>query len=179
MSPMTPDPLPLPAPSTPQAGPDTVEPIARVPLVEETLEVGRRVITTGGVRVLRSIDTRKVTVDEPLRRETVRVERVPVERLLEGTEPPAPRQEGDTLVIPVVEEVLVVERRLFLREELRVHRTSETFHAPQEHVLRSERMSVIRTDAEGRPIADAPQAPDDDAVRAAPPPPDLPRGDTR
>ncbi len=48
------------------------------------------------------------------------IERVKVERLIQ--EPVSQRQEGDTLILPVVEEVLVVEKRLMLREEIRITR---------------------------------------------------------
>ncbi len=48
------------------------------------------------------------------------IERVKVERLI--LEPVSQRQEGDTLILPVVEEVLVVEKRLMLREEIRITR---------------------------------------------------------
>jgi uncharacterized protein (TIGR02271 family) len=34
--------------------------------------------------------------------------------------PVAARQEGDTLIIPVYEEILVVEKRLVLKEEIRI-----------------------------------------------------------
>ncbi len=46
------------------------------------------------------------------------IERVPVNRIV--AESPSQRQEGDTLVLPVVEEVIVVEKRLMLREEIRI-----------------------------------------------------------
>src|SRR5579885_363982 len=48
------------------------------------------------------------------------IEHVPVGRVLDA--PVAQRQEGDTLVLPVVEEVLVYRRKLFLREEIRITR---------------------------------------------------------
>ena len=35
---------------------------------------------------------------------------------------PTIREEGDTIVIPIVEEMLVIERRLLLKEEVRVRR---------------------------------------------------------
>ena len=76
-------------------------------------------------------------------RETVEVDRVAVGRYVDG--PEAPRQEGDTLVVPVFEEVLVVEKRLVLKEEIRItrRRVSETA-APQRVTLRSEEIVVER-----------------------------------
>jgi hypothetical protein len=48
---------------------------------------------------------------------------VQIDRIV--AEPPVQRQEGDTLILPVVEEVLVVEKRLMLREEIRITRRRE------------------------------------------------------
>ena len=75
-------------------------------------------------------------MDEPLLRESVQVERVPINRLV--AEAPASRQEGDTLVVPILEEVLVVEKRLMLMEEVRITRTRTEVHEPQTVTLRSE-----------------------------------------
>ncbi len=60
----------------------------------------------------------------PLFREDCEVERVQVNRMLD--QPAEMRQDGDTLIIPLMEEVLVVEKRLMLREELHIKRRRET-----------------------------------------------------
>ncbi len=59
----------------------------------------------------------------PLFREDCEVERVQVKRILD--QPAEIRQDGDTLIIPLMEEVLVVEKRLMLREELHIKRRRE------------------------------------------------------
>ena len=51
-------------------------------------------------------------------------------------------------------EVVVVEKRLLLKEELRIHRARKEFHAPQAIELRRERVSVQRIDQDGAPAAD-------------------------
>ncbi len=118
-----------------------------VPLVAEQLEIHKRRVETGRVRVTKSVEHEERVVDVSLEREEVTVERVPVERFV--TEPPAVRHEGDVTIIPVMEEVLVVEKRLMLREELRltVHR-SQT-HEPRTVTLRKEVAHVERVPAEG------------------------------
>ena len=46
---------------------------------------------------------------------------MPVGRMLaEGEAPPPSREEGDTLIVPLVEEVAVVVKRLVVREEVRL-----------------------------------------------------------
>lgn len=89
-----------------------------IPLIEERLRVERSVQATGRVRVAVSTTTEERVVEEVLRRRAVEIIRTPIDRVVEA--PPPVREEGDSLVIPVVEEVLVVERRLVLREELRL-----------------------------------------------------------
>ena len=77
----------------------------------ERLDVRRRVRQTGEVRVSVQTRTRDQQVDEQLTRRDARVEHVPVDRFVD--EMPQVRQEGETTIIPVVEEILV--RRLFLK----------------------------------------------------------------
>src|SRR5581483_12103193 len=53
--------------------------------------------------------------------EEVQVEHIPVNRIVETR--PGVRQEGDVTIVPVIEEVITVQKRLLLREEVRVTRT--------------------------------------------------------
>ncbi len=109
---------------------------------EERLSVEKRQRETGRVRVSKLIDTVTETVDEPLLQETVDVEHVPVGQVVKAA--PQPREEGDTLIIPVVEERLVVRKELFLREEIHVRRRRSEHHEPVEVSLRKERVEVER-----------------------------------
>ena len=113
-----------------------------IPLREERLRVERRVVETGRVRVHLSTTTEDATVREALRQESVEVERVPVGR--EVATAPAVREEEDgaVLVVPVLEEVLVVERRLVLREELRIRRVSSSRTSAQTVPLRRQTATV-------------------------------------
>jgi uncharacterized protein (TIGR02271 family) len=115
----------------------------RIPLAEEKLRVDKRVRETGRVRLTKHVDVREEVVDEPLFREKVEVERVPVDRYVD--EPVPTRTEGETTIIPVMEEVLVVEKRLRLKEELHVTRRRTEHRDPQRVTLRSERVEVERT----------------------------------
>ena len=92
-----------------------------IPLAEEAVSVSKREVETGRVQVALTTETRTVIARETLRGRRVEVERVPVGRTLaEGEAPPQSREEGDTLVVPLVEEVAVVVKRLVLREEVRL-----------------------------------------------------------
>ena len=116
-----------------------------VPVMEEELRVGKRVVETGRVRVHKTVREHEETVDEPLMREEYDVERVPIDEFVDG--PVGPRHEGETLVVPVLEEVLVVEKRLVVREELRITRKRTEERRPQRVKLLSEEVSVERADA--------------------------------
>jgi uncharacterized protein (TIGR02271 family) len=111
-----------------------------IPVAAEELDVKKRRWDTGGVRVHLAVREREETVDEPLIRQEVQVERVPINRPVER--PPAPRQEGNVTIIPVVEEVLVVEKRLMLKEEVRITRRKFEAHEPQKVILRSEEPQI-------------------------------------
>lgn len=89
-----------------------------IPLVEEVLHLSKRTVETGRVRVSLTTETVEETLRETLRSRRTEIERVPVGR--EVSEVPATRQEGDVMIVPVVEEELVVVRRLVLKEEIRL-----------------------------------------------------------
>ncbi|MGK3992451.1 YsnF/AvaK domain-containing protein [Sorangium sp. So ce1024] len=120
-----------------------------VPVVAQEIEVTKRTIESGRVRITKQVHERVEAVAEPLERERVFVERVAIDQVV--TEPPATRQEGDTLIVPVVEEVLVIEKRLVLKEELHITRVRSVEVSPPEHVtLRSEDVRVERVPPRGR-----------------------------
>ena len=115
---------------------------AVMPVVAERLKVGRESVETGRVRVTKLVREDKTAVDEPVFTEEVVVERVPVGRFVESA--PAPRQEGDTTIYPVLEEVLVVERRLRLKEEVRISKRVTQTRDRQTVTLRSEDVKIDR-----------------------------------
>lgn len=114
-------PADLPAPPEPDA----------VPLVEEVAHLDVRAVETGRVRVSTHTETVEEVARAELHGEAVEVTRVPVNRPVTGP-PPTMRQEGDVTVVPVFEEVLVVETRLVLKEELHIRKraTVEAVEVP-------------------------------------------------
>jgi uncharacterized protein (TIGR02271 family) len=112
-----------------------------IPVVAEELTVEKRQVTRGTVRIHTRVETREEVVDEPLRREEIAVERVPVNTLVEG-EAPMPHYENEVFVIPILEEVLVVQKRLLIKEEVRVTRRRTTISKPQQVTLRREVVEI-------------------------------------
>jgi uncharacterized protein (TIGR02271 family) len=131
----------------------------RIPLIEEQLAVDTRVVETGrGVRIHKTVSEQPVTIDERLMREEMDVRHVPVDRIVALEEAPATRYEGDTLVVPVLEEVLVVERRLRIKEELHITRIRREERYHDTVSLKAERVEIERfDDATSPPASDTHQ----------------------
>ena len=127
--------------------PEEVQPGETViPLAEERAAVSKREVETGRVRVALTTETETVIAREVLRGRRVEIERVPVNRMLPDGEPaPQSREEGDTLVVPVVEEVAVVVKRLFLREEVLLRFVATEAPFEEEVTVRRQRATVDRT----------------------------------
>lgn len=111
-----------------------------IPVLREELKVSKREVETGRVVVHKTVSERDENVEMLLRRTDVSVERVPVGRTV--TEAPASREEGDVLIIPVLEEVLVVEKRLVLKEELHIRKTTTECTAHEVVRLRTETVKI-------------------------------------
>jgi uncharacterized protein (TIGR02271 family) len=118
-----------------------------IPIVEEEVRVDKREVVTGRVRIRTIVETLEETARASLDGETVEVQRVPIDRVVDVA--PQVRNEGDVTVIPVVEEVVVVEKRLVLKEELHVRRlrTTESVEIPV--TLRKQRAIVERLPPDG------------------------------
>ncbi len=122
-----------------------------IPVVEERLEVSRERVETGLVRITKSVEAREVVVDDPLKRESVRVEHVPINQVVTGAVPQV-REEGDVTVIPILEERVVTRTELVLVEEVRIHRDHSEYHDPQRVTLRKEVVAVERFGEDGKPL---------------------------
>ncbi|HYH82214.1 MAG TPA: PRC and DUF2382 domain-containing protein [Longimicrobium sp.] len=111
----------------------------RITLSEEELLVGTRTVSAGEVRVEKRVETEQVRESVPVTRDDVSVERRPLApgASLERWED----EEG--LHIPLVEEEMVIEKRLVAREELLIRKRRVTEEQVVEETLRKERAEVI------------------------------------
>ena len=122
----------------------------RIPLVEETARIDRHVVETGRVRVRTSTDITEQVLRESLRGNAVGVTRVAVDRTLaEGEPAPVARTEGGVTIIPVLEEILVVEKRLVLKEEVHIRETRSSEEVEVPVTLRRQRAVVERVSRDG------------------------------
>jgi len=114
-----------------------------VPLHAEEVSVAKRRVVTGQVKVGTVTKESEQLVEELLEHEHVEIERIAVGK--EVDKAPTVRQEGDTLIIPVLEEIVVVERRLLLKEEVRIRRTREKQPYQERVVIRKQEAVITRT----------------------------------
>lgn len=119
-----------------------------IPVIEEQLHIDKVVVETGKVKISKKVHEREEEVNISLTHEDVNIERVEINQYIQ-TPPPGVRYEGDKMIIPVIKEVLVVEKRLLLVEEIHVTRriieTTETQHV----TLRNEEVLVDRIQTSG------------------------------
>lgn len=119
---------------------------AALTVVEERARVDIRQVEGDRVRVSTHTHLVEEHLRESLVSDNVEVTRVPVNRTLEqGEEVPGVRTEGLVTIIPVVEEIVVVEKRLLFKEEVHVllNRTSQEVDIPV--TLRKQVARVERT----------------------------------
>jgi uncharacterized protein (TIGR02271 family) len=101
-----------------------------LPVIEEELRVGIRKDETGKLRIVKNVHEEDVIVSGPVYNEDVEIERVPLNQFVDA--PPQVRHEGDTMIIPVVKEEVIVQTRLVLVEEVRITKrvTQRTVEKP-------------------------------------------------
>jgi stress response protein YsnF len=122
-----------------------------IPVYREEVTAGTMPVVTGGVRVTKHVQTREEIVEQELRKSTAQVKRVQVNRQVDG--PLKPRREGNTLIVPVVSEVLHVEKRWMLTEEIHIMENTELATEQNTITLDEEHAVVERLDEKGNAVS--------------------------
>ncbi|GAC1421241.1 MAG: hypothetical protein NVSMB6_22920 [Burkholderiaceae bacterium] len=118
-----------------------------IPVMQEEMSVGKQRVDSGrGVRVHKTVIQTPHLVEQDLQQDVLSIDHVPCDQLVDASLLPQVRYEGDTLVIPVIEEVLVVQKQLRLKEEIRITRRSSTVVGRQTVLLRTEQVVTERFD---------------------------------
>lgn len=136
----------------PETGPVSSQPVNEatvIPVVAEEVVVGTKAVKGGAVRVHKHVQERVEHIEMPLTQDSIDIRRVVVNRVVDA--PPRIRTEGDTIIVPVVEEEIVVTKRLVLKEELHLIRRRTQTRATREVTVRREEAEVERVDSQGRP----------------------------
>lgn len=146
------EPRALASPPEPQSGKATGEDTecteneCRVELAEEYLTPEKHPVLEGEVRIHKEVESVLQHLAVEAEHDEVSVEHQPVNQVVDRRR--APWQEGDTIVVPVYEEQVVVTRRLVLKEKLRIRRVRVTERQHLEEEVRRERPVVEKF---GRP----------------------------
>jgi len=115
-----------------------------IPVMQEFVRIEKRLVETGRVVIHKTVTERDEAVEVILKQQDLLVERVPIGRVV--AEAPQSRQEGDTLIVPILEEVLVVEKRLMLKEELHIRNHSSERTEHKTVTLRAEQVDIQQID---------------------------------
>lgn len=113
-----------------------------IPVIEEQAVVHKHRKLTEGVRVRTVVHAAQQVIDEPLATEEIELERTPLDRWVDAPVPM--RHEGDVTIVTLVEEVVVVEKRLRAIEEIRITKRRSVRHEPQQVTLQREGAVVER-----------------------------------
>lgn len=115
-----------------------------IPVIEEQVIIDKQVVESGVVRIRKNVHEEEVTVDVPLMHEEHHIERVPFNEYLD-TPPPAVRYEGEKMIIPILREEVVVQKRIVLVEELHITKRQVETSEPQRVTLRKEEVTIDRS----------------------------------
>jgi stress response protein YsnF len=126
-----------------------------VPMHAEEISVSRQQVSGDTVQVSTITRDEERLVDEQLTHERIEVERVPIGRPVDAV--PPVREEGDTTVMSVVEEIIVIKRRLILKEEVRIRRVRMTEHHRETMLVRKQDAVITRTEAGLPAVKDDPR----------------------
>lgn len=124
-----------------------------IPISREELNVVKQWTETGRVRINKTVHELPQQIEAMLGEESVEIERIPVDEVVD--QPPAARYEGDTLVVPILEEVLVVEKRFRIKEEVRITKMRKDVMHSATVPVKVEEATVERFDATVTPAQPA------------------------
>lgn len=116
-----------------------------IPVIEETVIIGKKITEIATIKITKEVTENNEAVDVNLLSDEYKVEHVAINKYADDEAPKA-RQEGDTLIVPVVREVLV--KRLLVVEEIRI--TKRIVERNEQHNvrLRTENVKVERISKE-------------------------------
>jgi uncharacterized protein (TIGR02271 family) len=128
------------------AGVDRAEGERTLELREEELRADKEMREVGEVELRKEVHTEQRTIDVPVTREEVVIERHPVNRAAAGRMDAGQIREGETIRVPVREEQVTVEKRPVVTEEVSVGKRAVQ---DTERVTETVRREELRTDREG------------------------------
>ncbi|WP_083764639.1 YsnF/AvaK domain-containing protein [Sodalis glossinidius] len=127
-------------PSSQREGETSATTQSTLPLAQERLDVAKRQVVQGRVTITRRTTEREEAIKVWLKHENVEIHRVVKGTPLETH--PAIREEGDIMIIPVVNEHVEVVRTLVLREEIHIRKVTTAVPYQESVTLRSQDITL-------------------------------------
>ena len=115
-----------------------------IPVVQEELHADAVPAVTGGVRITKRVESHDEVVEQELRKSHVDVKRVKMNRVVDGPQPV--RRAGNTLIVPVVSEVLKIEKQWVVTEEIHITERQEKETVQDKVRLSHEEAQIERLD---------------------------------
>ena len=122
-----------------------------VPVVNEELHADAIPVQTGGVRVTKHVKGHDEILKQELRKGRVEVKRITTDRVVDGPQPV--QRLGNTLVVPVVSEVLHIEKQWVVTEEIHLTQIEERETVQQTVTVNREEADVERRDEAGNAVS--------------------------
>src|SRR3989337_2717840 len=82
-----------------------------VPVLQENVSVTKKTVEKAKVKLSKKVNTHSEFYEVPLIQEEIEVKRISKNEILDNT-PPGIRYEGDIMIIPVLKEVAVIEKKI-------------------------------------------------------------------
>ncbi|AIX75955.1 hypothetical protein PSNIH2_15635 [Pantoea sp. PSNIH2] len=117
-----------------------------IPLAEEQAEVTTTRVVDRRIRIHRSTTTAEKLLETELWHEEVEIKHIEKNETLEEGYFPQVRQEGDVLIVPVIEEQVEIIRRHILKEEVHIHKLKKNEQFQQKVTLRSQEIEISKED---------------------------------
>ncbi|MBV9304035.1 MAG: DUF2382 domain-containing protein [Acidobacteriaceae bacterium] len=131
-----------------------------IPVIGEELHADAVPVETGGVRITKHVKGHEEILEQELRKGRVEIKRIKTDRVVDGPQPV--RRVGNKLIIPVVSEVLHVEKRWVVTEEIHLTQIEERETVREKVMVNREEAQIERLDKEGNAVSTGvePQADD-------------------
>ncbi|QKJ85534.1 hypothetical protein PMPD1_0559 [Paramixta manurensis] len=115
-----------------------------LPRVEEQAELRTTRIVDSRTLVSRTTVTDEALLETELQRNEVEIKHVEINQPVDENNIPNVRQEGDVLIIPMIEEQVEIIRHHVLKEEVHIHNINKKEPFKQKVILRRQEVTISK-----------------------------------
>ncbi len=118
------------------------EGVDKMQLAEEQVNISKERSVDARYRIHRTTHVNEELLEAELSHDEVDIRHVAINQVLGENASPQVRQDGDVLIIPVIEEQVEIVRRNVLKEEIHIHKRSKTENFRQSITLRNQEVTI-------------------------------------